>query len=86
MVLPYDPKTGKRPTNAQIRAGEREGVGCDMVWLRGPLRLGYLAFFSDAEKRAVHGEEQTRCVKCRRYRWPDEAAACSDFTHERKTR
>lgn len=82
MVLPYDPTKGKKPSKAQLRDAEKHQVGCERVRVMGPPVLGYLAFFDDADRRAAEGQVQTKCGMCNRYRWEDEASACSDFRPE----
>lgn len=37
-----------------------------------PANLGYMAFFTDAEKRSSKGEKQKRCPHCKYWFWPYE--------------
>lgn len=41
--------------------------------------LSYLQWHEDAEKRSAKGEEQTLCMKCERFVWPDQEAKCPHF-------
>lgn len=38
--------------------------------------LGYLAWHSDAQKRAYRGEEQSFCANCKRFKWGDNVCDC----------
>lgn len=37
-----------------------------------PIRIGYMDFHEDAEKRDQKGQVQRECPECGRWRWPDE--------------
>ena len=43
-----------------------------------PPPVTYAAYLREVKERHARGDRQTKCAKCRRWRWPDEARRCRE--------
>lgn len=53
------------------------GCGCKVS------NLGYLHWFSDADRRHKAGQRQVYCLVCRKWQWPDHVGPHADTMTER---